>query len=114
MKKLKWFWIINYILTIYALLILIKNYVNVYDFELYERIFKIGTQDILSINSDIDFIMEYAIEWLQIPIVLTVLIWKKSERSRIHWLYWFFLILLAFFKIILYFIAVGAWMLHQP
>ncbi|AZA61656.1 hypothetical protein EG340_11660 [Chryseobacterium indoltheticum] len=97
MKNLRWFWLINYTITIYSFLL----FYSVWNYEgsLY---------NVLSINDKFPFILSILIEWLQIPIVLVILIWKKQERSLIHWLYWIILLILSISKIILYFFSTGA------
>lgn len=97
MKNLRRFWVINYIITIYSILLL-------YSFWNYEG----NLYDILSINDKFPFVLSVLIEWLQIPMVLIILIWKKQERSFVHWLYWLILLILSISKIVLYFFAAGA------
>ncbi|KQM46261.1 hypothetical protein ASE55_11370 [Chryseobacterium sp. Leaf201] len=97
MKNLRWLWLINYTITIYS--ILLSYSVWNYEGNLY---------NILSINDKFPFVLSILIEWLQIPIVLIILIWKKQERSLIHWLYWIILLFLSISKLILYFFSTGA------
>lgn len=97
MKNLKWFWVINYTITIYSILLIISFW-N-YEGSLY---------NILSINDKFPFVLSVLIEWLQIPVVLIILIWKKQERSILHWLYWIILFVLSISKLILYFFSTGA------
>lgn len=107
MKKLKWFWKINYFITIYFILLLLINLCNVYLFKVYSNTVIRELDYYLSLNDRINFIVVVFIEWLQIPIVLGVLLLKKYEQSFTHWLYLFFLIVLAISKLVLYFISTG-------
>ncbi|EEI90672.1 hypothetical protein HMPREF0765_3731 [Sphingobacterium spiritivorum ATCC 33300] len=116
MKNLKWFWVVNYIMTIYSTILLSGYLLDIifgYDKDGYDFTYKYGKYFMLA-NNEILFIFFFCIEWLQIPLVLGILIWKKQERTKWHWLYFIVLILLTIAKIIFYFIAVGGWVFYQP
>lgn len=107
MKNLKWFWRVNYLITIYSIILVTGEVLNImfgydkegYDFtQKYSKYYMIGSNDFIGI-------FFFCIEWLQIPLVLGILIWKKQERTKWHWLYFIFLIILTLVKIILYFSA---------
>lgn len=99
MKNLKWFWVINYLLTIISIIFtfLVLNISELHKSPLLERVYYIVT-----INEKITPLLAI-LEGLQIPLTLIVLIWKKMERTKIHWFYFIFLILLSLAKIVFYF-----------
>ncbi|UQB68102.1 hypothetical protein [Epilithonimonas zeae] len=107
MKNLKWFWRINYIITLYSLVLLSGEIVdsilgydkNGYSFtQKYSKYYMIGNNDFISV-------FFFCIEWLQITLVLIILIWKKQERTKWNWLYFILLMFLALVKILFYFVA---------
>lgn len=101
MKNLKWFWIINYALTIASIIFtfIVINSSGLYKFPVLKMIYYI-----ITVNEKITPLL-FILEWLQIPLVLGFLIWKKQERTKWHWLYFILLIFLTLAKIILYFAA---------
>lgn len=113
---MKWFWRVNYLITIYSVILLIGEFLNIllgydsegYDFtQKYSKYYMIGNNDLISI-------FLFCIEWIQIPLVLCLLIIKKLEFIKLHWFYFIFLIFLSIAKITFYFFEIGGWILHQP
>ncbi|WP_294274730.1 hypothetical protein [uncultured Chryseobacterium sp.] len=108
MKKFKWFWRINYFITIYFLLLFFMNLYNVFDFEGYSNSIIKKLDYYLSFNEKVNFIVVVFVEWLQIPVILSFLLLKKLERTFFHWLYLLILVVLAISKLVLYFISTSA------
>lgn len=107
---MKWFWKTNYFITIYLILILfiyLIYFIEVgTEFYAITKWFKIFIK-ILTFNGTLEMI-SMIIEWIQFPLCLFVLIFRKNERTKIHLFYLIFLVFSNLFKWVLWFLAVGA------
>jgi hypothetical protein len=102
---MKWFWKVNYLLSIYLLLIilfLISTGTTFYS----ENKWFIYLEKILTINSAL-YILTMVVEWLQFPVCMIKFIFWKEERTKKHLLYLIALIFLNLFKWFLWFFVVA-------
>ncbi len=102
---MKWFWKINYLLTIYLLLILLLMLPTGTNFYQNNKWFVL-LEKILTINGLLQ-IISMVIEWVQFLLCLFVLIFKKDERKFWHFLFLISLIVLNLTKWILWILLSG-------
>jgi hypothetical protein len=107
---MKWFWKINYLLSIYLLIIILFVIPTGTTFYSENKWF-VYLEKILTVNSLL-YIFTMVAEWFQFPICLIILILKKDERTKTHLLYLLTLIFLNLFKWILWFFAISGVVKH--
>ncbi len=97
MKSVKWFWIVNWLLTLISLFFLVCFIIDLNKFSSLKNVYYLVTLD----ESITPFL--FIMECIQIPLILVILLWKKQERRTLPLFYLFFLITLCVLKIVLYF-----------
>lgn len=106
---MKWFWKVNYILTIYLVLILffdliyfIKGGTEFYaNSDSFKTFVKVLTCD------GVLFIISMIVEWIQVPACIIILFFYKTERTKLHFFYTISLIFLNFLKWFLWFFSLA-------
>jgi len=100
--KFKWFWGINYVLSVYKLLLLTSLAIPVAGIESETDWFK------LLYVGDITYLIAYFGEWIQFPICLVVILFFKSQRTIFHFLYLFLILLSVFATFLIFGLLMGS------
>lgn len=100
------FWKINYVVSVYLLLVLLF-YISVgTSFYANNKWFQ-AIQSLLTVNETLMLFTFFA-EWIQIPLCLIVLFFFKEERTKTHFFYIGIMVLLNLAKLIFWFLAVSS------
>lgn len=102
LETLKWFWRINYLLTLYKLLVLISLLIPVIGIKLKTNLF-----EYLNFGG-VSFLLSYCGEWVQFPLCLLIITLYKTERTLPHFLYLALLLILALVTFIFYAFLLGS------
>lgn len=97
---MKWFWRVNYFLTVYLIMILFFDliyffkggtefYANSNGFKIFEKI--------ATCNGVLQMI-SMIVEWIQVPVGIIILVFLKTERTKLHLFYIMALVFLNFLK----------------
>lgn len=105
LEIMKWFWRINYIISIYLFLIL-GFYLPVGTEFGSNKWFNLFA-NILTINNVLLF-FTMIIEWIQFPLCLIAMIIWKEQRTTKHFLFLSILVFLNLIKWIFWFLSVGS------
>lgn len=104
--QLKWFWRINYGLTLYKILALAYGIFSASEFVLENHWFNAINQ-IITLDGAA-FIFSYIVEWMQFPICLLIIIIFKTERTILHLGYLVLLILSCLMTFVFYAMLLGS------
>ena len=98
---MKWFWRINYILTVYGFIVFVVGFVNL-RINCFTTLSIIDT--IISFNK-FAYIFTMILEWIQFPLCLIVVLFWKKERTSPHF---FYLILIIFLNLAKWILVYGS------
>jgi len=95
---MKWFWRINYYLTIFFFIALIISISIIHIDEYYANHNWIKIVDKIITLDGTSVFLSMIIEWIQIPLCIVVTIFWKDQRTKWHFIYIIFLLFLNIFK----------------
>ncbi|TCD10509.1 hypothetical protein EZ449_09180 [Pedobacter frigidisoli] len=98
-NKLKWFWRINYAITIYKVVVMV---ICVLDLTGLANPFIIKVYNVLTFNDSL-FLLALFTEWVQFPVCLLVTLIDRNERIKIS--NYFYLALLIFLSLASWFVS---------
>lgn len=94
------FWIINYVITAITVINVIE-FMEIISFDKLKSLF--------TLLSDLcPPLISLFIEWVQVPILISILIFVKNQRQKRNWIYLFFLLFLVVVKFVIYVIIAGS------
>lgn len=100
--SLKWFWGINYTLTLYKVIVLITLILPLLNINL-----KTDWFEYLNLES-FTFLLLYFGEWVQVPAGILIMLFYKNQRTVFHYLYLTFLLLLSITSFIVFALLLGS------
>lgn len=103
---MKRFWKVNYILTVYFILVILLFWFGSNDNMITKKKWFILLEKIISLNT-IAYFLSIFIEWIQIPVCIAILILKNQTRTRVNFFYVFFLLFLNLIKWFLWLVIAG-------
>lgn len=104
---MKWFWKINYYLTLYLVIVLLYFRFIKPTGEYYTDNKWVQVIDTIFTLDGVAVFLSFFIEWVQIPLCVTILIFMKNQRTNLHFFYIFLLFFLSLLKFISWFLIVG-------
>ena len=104
---MKWFWRINYLLTLYLVVVLLYFRFIKSTGEYYTDNKCLQVFDTIFTLDGVAVFFSFFIEWVQIPLCVIISIFMKDHRTRLHFFYILFLCFLSLFKFISWFLIVG-------
>lgn len=104
---MKWFWRINYYLSFYFFIIILLFVLNIPNDEYYANNNWIKVVEEIITFDGIAIFITMIIEWFQFPICLIIIIFRKEQRKRKHFIFLSLLVLLNLIKWLSMFLIIG-------